>query len=109
MVIESTTDWELCGEAPDGGAAVFLARRFQPDLMVLDLSMPVMNGLEAARKIAVISPKTRVVLFTAHACDQLSRDADGVGIRAVVAKNGNGTVERLISTLRQEAGIPLAA
>lgn len=109
MIIESNTDWDLCGEAPDGEAAVFLAQRFKPDLMILDLSMPVMNGLDAARKIACISPATRMVLFTAHACEQLSRDADSVGIRAVIAKNGKDTVERLISTLRHEAGTPVAA
>lgn len=109
MIIESTTDWELCGEAADGEAAVFLAQRAKPELMVLDLSMPGMNGLDAARKIAVISPKTRIVMFTAHACEQLSRDAESVGIRAVIPKNGKGTVELLISTLRLAAEIPLAA
>lgn len=109
MIIDSTTDWELCGEAADGEAAVFLAQRVKPELMVLDLSMPVMNGLDAARKIALISPKTRIVMFTAHACEQLARDAESIGIRAVIPKNEKDTVERLVSTLRQEAEISLAA
>lgn len=68
--IESNTEWQVCGEARDGQAALFVVQRHKPDFLVLDLSMPVMNGLEAARKIAVISPKTRIVLFTGHARDQ---------------------------------------
>lgn len=63
---ESKTDWQVCGEAENGAAAIQLVQRLRPDLLVLDLSMPVMNGLDAARRIAAISPSTRIVLFTGN-------------------------------------------
>ncbi len=59
--IQSKTDWQVCGEAEDGEAAVALTQRLHPDLLVLDLSMPVMNGFEAARKIVRIAPSIRIV------------------------------------------------
>jgi DNA-binding NarL/FixJ family response regulator len=100
LFIESNTDWDVCGEADDGQAAVFLVQRLKPDLLILDFSMPVMNGLEAARKIARVSPKTRIVLFTAHGCEQLNRQAESVGIRAVIPKDGSASLQRLINVLR---------
>lgn len=99
MFIESRTDWQVCGEVDNGQAAVFLVQRHKPDLLVLDLSMPVMNGLEAARRITVISPKTRIVLFTAHPYDQVLRDAKAAGIREVLSKDGRDTLPRLLTVL----------
>ena len=107
--IESNTDWQVCGEAEDGKAAIDLVRRLNPDLLVLDLSMPVMNGLEAAREIAAIAPKTRIVLFTAHDCEQLLRDAQNVGIKAVLPKDGADALGRLLCALREATNEPLAA
>lgn len=97
---ESNTDWKLCGEAENGRAAIELVQRLGPDLVVLDFSMPEMNGLEAARNIAAISPKTGIVLFTAHASKQLISEADDAGIRAVVHKDGPGALQLLLKALR---------
>lgn len=63
---EQNSDWYVCGEADDGDTAVELVRQLKPNGVVLDFSMPRMNGLDAAQQIAKISPNTRVVLFTAH-------------------------------------------
>ena len=93
------TDWKICGEAENGAAAIELVQRLRPDLVVLDLSMPVMNGLEAARTMAVISPKTGIVLFTAHTSQQLIAEAEDVGIRAVVQKDGRCSLQLLLKTL----------
>jgi len=106
---EANTDWKICGEAENGAAAIELDQRLRPDLLVLDLSMPVMNGLEAARNIGVISPKTGIVLFTAHSTQQLLADATGIGIRAVVQKDGNSTLQVLLKSLREAAGPARAA
>lgn len=109
LFIESNTDWDVCGEAADGQAAVSLVQRLKPDLLILDFSMPVVNGLEAARRIASVSPKTKIVLFTAHGCEQVNEQAESVGIRAVVPKDGNSTLERLITTLRDTTETAQAA
>lgn len=64
--IRSDPRFEVCGLATDGTEAVTLAEREQPDVMVLDIMMPVMGGLEAAPLIKGCSPATRIVLFTAR-------------------------------------------
>jgi len=99
--IESNTDWEVCGEAGDGEAAISVAVRLNPDLIVLDLSMPVMNGLDAARAIASVCPNSQMVLFTAHSNNQLMLEAERVGIRAVLPKDGSNSLDQLLSVLRQ--------
>ena len=91
----------MCGEAENGVAAIDLVQSLQPDLLVLDLSMPVMNGLDAARRIALISPTTGMVLFTAHASKQLEIEAKKAGVQAVLAKDGNISLEQLTATLQQ--------
>lgn len=98
--LESNTDWEVCGEAEDGDTAIDLAERLKPDLIVLDYSMPVKNGLDAARKIATVCPKSGMVLFTAHSSNQLTAEAKQVGIRAVLAKDGASSLHQLLSALR---------
>jgi DNA-binding NarL/FixJ family response regulator len=62
-------------------------KALNPDVVILDLSMPVMNGLEAARAIASIAPKTAMVLFTMHASEHLMKDAQNAGIKDVISKS----------------------
>jgi DNA-binding NarL/FixJ family response regulator len=107
--IELHTDWEVCGEAGDGETAITLAKRLNPDLIVLDLSMPRKNGLEAARSIATVCPNSEMVLFTAHASDFIEVEAKRVGIRAVLSKEATDSMERLVSLLRQVCRKPAAA
>ena|ERR1700757_2224422 len=107
--IELHTDWEVCGEAGDGETAITLAKHLNPDLIVLDLSMPRKNGLEAARSIATVCPNSEMVLFTAHASDFIEVEAKRVGIRAVLSKEATDSMERLVSLLRQVCRKPAAA
>jgi len=83
---EQRSHWEVCGEAENGAAAVEKVKTLNPDVVILDLSMPVMNGLEAARKISSIAPETAMVLFTMHASEHLVKDAQNAGIKDVVSK-----------------------
>ena len=60
VLVAEESDWEICGEAENGKLAVEMARRLLPDVVVLDLSMPVMNGLEAARQIRETGPNIHI-------------------------------------------------
>ena len=98
--IESKTDYEICGEAEDGKIAVHLVERLKPDTVILDVSMPVMNGVQAADEIVTRAPKTQIVILTNFPSDILKQHASRVGIKAVIAKDGEGTLDRLVSTLQ---------
>jgi len=82
--------WEVCGEASDGREAVKLALKLEPDVVVLDLSMPDLNGLEATRKIRRDLPKTEVLIFTMHETEQLIREVLAAGARGYVLKSDAG-------------------
>ena len=84
--IEEDASWEVCGEAENGKEAVRKVQELQPDVVILDLQMPVMNGLEAAREIHVMAPKTAMVMFTMHSSPQLLREARAAGIKDVISK-----------------------
>lgn len=80
---------EVCGEAEDGLDAIEKARELKPDLIILDLSMPRMNGIDAARELSEICPDTPILLYTLHA-DVIRRSSElPTGVTAVVAKNEN--------------------
>jgi DNA-binding NarL/FixJ family response regulator len=99
--IETNTDWEICGEAENGEAAVALVQATKPDLVVLDLSMPGLNGIEAARQVRAIAPATGMVLFTNYASPELTTLASSVGISAVVSKDSTDVILHLIEALRK--------
>ena len=64
--IEQNTDWQVCGEAENGEVAVEKVRELNPDVVILDMQMPVMSGLEAARQIRLVAPETAIFMFTMH-------------------------------------------
>ena len=97
--LEQTQDWRVCGEAEDGKAAVERVKELQPDVVILDLQMPVMDGLAAARQISVIAPKTAMVMFTMHRDRQLLKAARAAGIKDVVSKS-EGSADHLLASLR---------
>ena len=82
----SHSDWEICGEAVDGYGAIEKNRQLSPELIVMDLSMPRMNGLEAAVKILQEFPNRRIVLLTLYASHQLADQAHEAGIRGTLSK-----------------------
>lgn len=97
--IERRTGWKVCGEAENGKMAVDMVRELDPDVVVLDLSMPVMNGLEAARHIAALAPRTRMLMFTLHAQPELVRQAQKVGISHVISKS-EGLDSNVVDAIR---------
>jgi DNA-binding NarL/FixJ family response regulator len=98
--IEGNADFQVCGEAENGMVAVQKVEEMHPDIVILDLQMPVMDGLEAARKISHIAPDTAMVMFTMHPSRELSKVAQAVGVRDVVSKTDQLS-ERLLVALRQ--------
>jgi two-component system nitrate/nitrite response regulator NarL len=81
------SDFEVSGEAENGQDAIDKAELLWPDLIILDLTMPVMNGLHAAPLLAKMLPDVRIILFTAHNGPQVERLAQRAGIHAVIDKN----------------------
>jgi len=88
--IEDETDWKVCGEAENGKIAVDMVQKLCPDVIILDLSMPVMNGLEAAREISKIAPEAHILLFTLYSTPQLLEDARNAGVNNVLSKSESG-------------------
>jgi two-component system, NarL family, response regulator NreC len=86
LLIEKQPGWEVCGEAADGREAVALAEKFQPDVAVLDITMPELNGLEAARQIKRRVPQVEVVMLTAHDNESLVHQVFEVGARSYIVK-----------------------
>ena len=86
-LIETHSDWTVCAEASDGSDAVEKARRFRPDVVLLDVSMPRLNGLDAAREIRRVAPRTQTVVLTTHVADQLAGEARRAGAANVIVKS----------------------
>ncbi len=77
---------EVCDEAADGQEAVDKAQESNPDLIILDVTMPVMNGPDAARLIRVFSPHTPILILTMHKSRQLMEEARKIGVHGYVVK-----------------------
>lgn len=80
-------DFTVCGMAEDGREAVEEARRLHPDLIILDMTMPVMNGLEAARLLKRIMPEVRLIMYSATKDEVAERAAKLVGVTEIVSKS----------------------
>jgi len=81
------SDFEVCAEAHDGRDAIEKALRLRPDLIVLDLSMPIMNGLDAARELKGRMPSVPIILFTFHVDLFVKEAALSAGVSDVVSKS----------------------
>jgi two-component system, NarL family, nitrate/nitrite response regulator NarL len=101
--IESSTELQICGEAASGKDAVEMVHQLRPDMVILDLHMPEMSGLDAATQIAATVPTTAMVLFTVYGTERLAGEAQRRGIKHVISKDGGGGIEHLLDLLRQLA------
>jgi two-component system nitrate/nitrite response regulator NarL len=86
-LFEGHSQWTVCGEAKNGQEAVDLAAGLQPELIVLDLSMPVMNGIQAARRIRQLSPATTIIVLSSHSASIAAEEALRAGASAYVTKS----------------------
>ena len=85
-LIERQPDWEVCGEAATGREAVIAVEKSSPDIIVMDIGMPDLNGLDATRQIKRVLPKCEVLIFTANETDEIVRSVFKAGARAYLLK-----------------------
>jgi DNA-binding NarL/FixJ family response regulator len=86
-LLEAQTDWEVCGEAADGREAVEKASELKPDIIILDIGMPSLNGLEATRQILKINPDAKILVLTLHDSDSVVREVLNAGARGFLLKS----------------------
>jgi DNA-binding NarL/FixJ family response regulator len=96
-ILESYSRFDVCGEATDGGKAIEEALRLRPDVVVLNITMPVLNGFEAAREIKATLPESAIIMLSTHADKHFIDEAKKAGARAYVAKTRIG--EALIKAI----------
>ena len=97
--LESQPGFAVCGEAVDGMEAIEKARDLHPDLIILDLSMPRMNGLDTARALRVMMRNVPIILFTWYADAIHADDIAAAGVSAVVSKTNPAALQKHINKL----------
>jgi len=86
-LLQGQPDWEVCGEAGDGREALEKTQKLKPDVVILDIGMPSLNGLEATRQILKTMPHTKVLILTLHDSDQVVREVLNAGARGFLLKS----------------------
>jgi len=102
MILQSRPQWHICGRAANGVEAVRMARELKPDAIIMDVTMPVMNGLEATRQISKSPQASPVIVFTMHESPGLIESVQAAGGRGLVLKSR--AAQDLIEALDQVLG-----
>jgi DNA-binding NarL/FixJ family response regulator len=89
-LLQAHPGWEVCAEASDGREAVDRAAEMKPDIAVVDIGMPNLNGLNATRQILQQNPQTKVLILTMHESEQVLREVLDVGARGYLLKSDAG-------------------
>ena len=101
-LLESRTDWEVVAEAATGREALDAVKRHRPEIVVMDISLPDLNGLEATRQIVRESPQTEVLVLTMHHSEELAREVLKAGARGYVLKSdADESLITAVDALRQ--------
>jgi|HubBroStandDraft_2_1064218.scaffolds.fasta_scaffold1192890_1 DNA-binding NarL/FixJ family response regulator len=85
-ILETSSTWTVCGEAENGRGAMNLAEELKPDVIVMDMSMPGIDGLEATQSIKSSLPNAKVLLLTVHISKQLAEIAFRAGVNGYLVK-----------------------
>src|ERR1700730_17700975 len=86
-LIQHHEDWDVCGEAVDGRQAIERAQELHPDILLLDLAMPGMNGFDSPHYLAKLNPELQILLCTVQLSTFLVREAEKMGIQGAVSKS----------------------
>ncbi|MFZ4681056.1 MAG: response regulator, partial [Terrimicrobiaceae bacterium] len=100
-LVANESDMEISGEATIGRDAVDLVTKLKPDVAILDISMPGLNGIEAARQILKAQPKTKILMFTMHEAEQLVHEVFNAGAHGYLLKSDAG--RHLVAAIRTVA------
>ncbi len=92
MLLEVERDLTIVGQARDGREAVKLAQTLQPDVILMDIAMPVLNGLEATRQILAANPAARVIMLSAHTDDDYVKSMKAAGAAGFIAKQSGAEI-----------------
>jgi NarL family two-component system response regulator YdfI len=100
-ILDNHSEWTVCGEAANGRKALLMADELKPDMVILDLAMPMLDGFRSAAEIVKILPSVPILIYTLHDLPQMELEAKKFGVRAVVSKAADQsvlveTVERLL-------------
>jgi DNA-binding NarL/FixJ family response regulator len=101
ILLQYRSDWEICGEAENGREGIDKALLLSPDLIVIDLAMPVMNGFQAAQELQRLLPKIPLLMYTSFAGPEIEHQALAAGISAIRSKSDGieslcGSIEELL-------------
>jgi DNA-binding NarL/FixJ family response regulator len=110
-LLEAHAGWVVCGHAADGVEAIDKTRELCPDVVVMDVTMPTMNGLEATRILSATCPQSFIVVLSQHDSKEMMREARAAGARAFVRKSSAArdlvdTIERLTAGESKSEPIP---
>jgi DNA-binding NarL/FixJ family response regulator len=99
-LLDGHSDWKVCGEATNGREAVLKVMDLEPDVVILDLAMPQMNGLQAAQEISARYPLIAMVLLTVQEVSStLAKEAQRVGFRGAISKSTGSEVVKGVETM----------
>jgi DNA-binding NarL/FixJ family response regulator len=100
--LEQHLHFEVCGEAENGAEAIEEVGRVKPDVVVLNITMPFVNGFEAAREIKKQAPETAIVILSSHADKHFVAEAKKIGVRAYVPKSkiGEGLIKAVQAAVK---------
>jgi DNA-binding NarL/FixJ family response regulator len=107
-ILSARKDLEVCGEAENGKVAIEKVNTLKPDLIILDITMPVLSGFEAAREIRKTLPLVPILILSMHESNQLVEEAKKIGVQGYVTKTQvGGTLLQAVNTLlRKETFFP---
>jgi two-component system response regulator NreC len=97
-MVEAEPDWEVCGVAADGREAVALATKLTPDIVIVDMTMPELDGVQVIRQIKRALPQTEILVFSAHESESVIAEVFAAGAKSYIRKADAGS--HLISALR---------
>jgi DNA-binding NarL/FixJ family response regulator len=100
-LLATRKEWLVVGEAGDGATAIGMARELQPDIVIMDVTMPEMNGLEVTPKIKKAFPTAEVLIFTQHDSTQMVRQAQNAGASGYLLKSQANWLVAAVETLSQ--------
>jgi DNA-binding NarL/FixJ family response regulator len=100
-LLATRKEWQVVGEAADGATAIGMVRELRPDIVIMDITMPEMNGLEATPEIKKALPTAEVLIFTQHDSKQMVRQAQNAGASGYLLKSQANWLVRAVESMGQ--------